>query len=108
VLGSRIIQYKGHEIDLNPPWKRIDLRQALIDAVGIDIASHPDGPSLEVAMSAKGLKFKPESARGKLIDGLLGDFLEPNLIQPTFLVDYRAISRRWPRANRRSADGGAL
>jgi lysyl-tRNA synthetase class 2 len=39
-------------------------------------------------MQANGLKPKPGVTRGKLIDGLLGDFLEPNLIQPTFLYDY--------------------
>lgn len=88
VLGTRIIHYNGHEIDLTPPWKRVDLRQSLIEASGIDIAQHADGPSLEAAMAAKGLKFKPGTARGKLIDGLLGDFLEPNFIQPTFLYDY--------------------
>ena len=88
VLGTRVIHYNGHEIDLNPPWKRVDLRQSLLEASGIDIAQHPDGPSLEAAMAAKGLKFKPGAARGKLIDGLLGDFLEPTFIQPTFLYDY--------------------
>ncbi|MHC1782654.1 MAG: amino acid--tRNA ligase-related protein [Anaerolineaceae bacterium] len=34
------------------------------------------------------MHFKPGTARGKLIDGLLGDFLEPTLKQPTFLYDY--------------------
>lgn len=88
VLGTRIIHYNGHEIDLTPPWKRVDLRQSLLEASGIDISQHEDGPSLEAAMAAKGLKFKPGAARGKLIDGLLGDFLEPTFIQPTFLYDY--------------------
>lgn len=88
VLGSRTFIYNDQEIDMNPPWKRIDLRQALIDAVGIDIHQHPDGESLGRAMKERRLNFKPGSPRGKLIDGMLGDFLEPNLIQPTFLYDY--------------------
>jgi lysyl-tRNA synthetase class 2 len=39
-------------------------------------------------MRQRGLHANPNIPRGKLIDGLLGDFLEPTLIQPTFLYDY--------------------
>ena len=88
VNGSYKLDFDGQEIDLTPPWKRLELRQGLIDAVGIDINAHPDAASLEAAMTAKGLKFKPGSPRGKLIEAMLGDFLEPTLIQPTFIYDY--------------------
>jgi lysyl-tRNA synthetase class 2 len=88
VLGTRKVPYKGQEIDFNPPWKRLDLRQALIAAVGVDIEAHPTTESLFEAMKAKGLNPKPGTARGKLIDGMLGDHLEPTLFQPTFLIDY--------------------
>ena len=88
VVGKRSIIFNGHEINLEPPWKRIELRQALIDAVGIDISAHPTAESLATAMTKEGLKPRPGSTRGKLIDGMLGDFLEPNLIQPTSLYDY--------------------
>lgn len=88
VLGRQRFTFKGHEISMEPPWRRIQLRQALIDAVGIDIDQHLTGESLAQAMQQKGLPFKPGSTRGKLIDGMLGDFVEPNLIQPTFIYDY--------------------
>lgn len=88
VLGTRQVTFNGNTIDFNPPWRRLNLRQALIDAVGIDIEAHPTTESLFTAMQAKDLKPKPGAARGKLIDGLLGDHLEPTLIQPTFLYDY--------------------
>jgi lysyl-tRNA synthetase class 2 len=39
-------------------------------------------------MAAKGLKFNPNATRGKLIDGMIGDYLEPNCIQPTFIYNY--------------------
>jgi lysyl-tRNA synthetase class 2 len=39
-------------------------------------------------MKSKDMKFKPGSTWGKLIDGLIGDYLEPNFIQPTILYDY--------------------
>jgi lysyl-tRNA synthetase class 2 len=88
VLGRRTIQFQGQEINLEPPWKRLDLRQGLVEVMGIDINEFPDAHSLGTAMKAKGLVIDPNATRGKLIDALLGDFLEPNLIQPTFLYDY--------------------
>jgi lysyl-tRNA synthetase, class II len=88
VLGTRKVTFDGKELDFNPPWKRVELRQGLIDACGIDIAQHPTDESLEKAMAAKGIKLKPGLPRGKLIDQLIGDYLEVNFIQPTFLYDY--------------------
>jgi lysyl-tRNA synthetase class 2 len=88
VLGTLKIKYDGHEIDLTPPWKRLELRQGIIEAAGIDIEQHRDTASLAAAMQSKGLNVKPDSTRGKLVDALIGDFLEPNFIQPTFLYNY--------------------
>ena len=88
VLGTLKIKYDGHEIDLTPPWKRLELRQGIIEAAGIDIEQHRDTASLAAAMQSKGLNVKPDATRGKLVDALIGDFLEPNFIQPTFLYNY--------------------
>lgn len=88
VLGTRVVHFKGHQIDLTPPWQRMDLTDGLIEATGIDLNQCPTAESLETAMRAKGMHPQPGQARGKLIDGLLGDYLEPTLIQPTFLYDY--------------------
>lgn len=88
VLHTLKIQFKDQEIDLTPPWKRVELRQGIIDACGIDIDQHPDADSLFKAMAEKGMTPKPDSTRGKLIDALIGDLLEPNFIHPTFLYNY--------------------
>jgi lysyl-tRNA synthetase, class II len=88
VLGRRTIHFQGQEINLEPPWKRINLSQGLAEVTGIDISEHASAQSLGKAMQAKGMAVDPNATRGKLIDALLGDFLEPNLIQPTFLYDY--------------------
>ncbi len=93
VLGTTTVNYRGEEIDLSPPWKRIELAQALKDSVGIDIRDHVDAGSLRKAMAAKGHDASAQASRGKLIDILLGNALEPTLIQPTILYDYpREIS----------------
>ena len=102
VLGTRKLVFDGHEIDFNPPWKRVDLRKGLIEACGIDIDQYPTAETLAQAMRARNMKFKPNEARGKLIDFLLGEYLEPTFIQPPFLYDYpRDIS---PLAKNRPGD----
>jgi len=88
VLGRRTVVYDGQELDFNPPWRRLELRQGILDTAGIDISLYPTGEGLAEAMRAKGINVKPGSPRGKLIDALLSDFLEPTLIQPTFLYNY--------------------
>jgi len=88
VLGTTKITFDGQEIDLSPPWQRVELRQGILDAAGIDIEDYKTDESLEEAMESKGLKPKPGAPRGKLIDALIGDFLEPNFIQPTILYNY--------------------
>lgn len=88
VLGRRTFTYAGHEISLEPPWQRIELRRGLMDAAGIDIQEHATAESLAAAMKAKDIEAKPGYTRGKLIDVLISTCLEPNLIQPTFLYNY--------------------
>jgi len=88
VHGTTSIEYRGEQIELAPPWKRQTLHAALLEASGIDIEQHTTADSLRQAMRAKGLQASENAERGKLIDSLLGNTLEPNLIQPTFLFDY--------------------
>jgi lysyl-tRNA synthetase class 2 len=93
VAGGRVVKYGEHQIDVTRPWKRMTLRDGLLSASGIDIDACPTTESLANAMESRGIAVNPDYTRGKLIDGLLGDFLEPNIIQPTFLYDYpREIS----------------
>src|SRR5262245_6457548 len=43
VLGTMKIKYKDNEIDLTPPWRRLTLRDAIIEGAGIDYAQYPTG-----------------------------------------------------------------
>ena len=88
VLGRRTLTYQGQEIILEPPWARIPLQEAILELAGIDLEGHPTAESLAKAMRARDLQPDPRAPRGKLVDSLLGDFVEPNLIQPTFVYDY--------------------
>ncbi|MEJ2757278.1 MAG: lysine--tRNA ligase [Anaerolineales bacterium] len=88
VTGGTTVTFQGHEIDFSQPWKRMELNDGILELAGIDLSEHPDSASLAKAMKAKGLDVFPETPRGKLIDTLIGEFLEPTFIQPTFLYNY--------------------
>ena len=88
VLGTSKITFNGHEIDLTPPWKRLEMRQAIIEATGIDISQHPTAELLSAALTEKNIKHNPNAQRGKLVGALMDEFIEPNCIQPTFIYDY--------------------
>ncbi|MBN1119738.1 MAG: lysine--tRNA ligase [Anaerolineae bacterium] len=88
VTGSPVITFQGHKVDLTPPWKRITLRDAIIENTGIDYTEHTDAASLTAVMKEKGKHPSPDSTWGKLVDSLLGTDVEPGLIQPTFITDY--------------------
>jgi lysyl-tRNA synthetase class 2 len=88
VHGTTSIIYQGHEIDLAPPWPRITMREAVLEHAGIDYADHSDAESLRAAMLDAGKAPREDSSWGQLIDSLLGTYVEPNLIQPTFVINY--------------------
>ncbi|MDQ2693745.1 MAG: lysine--tRNA ligase [Chloroflexota bacterium] len=90
VLGTQKIVYKHNEIDLTPPWKRLEMRQGILETSGIDIAEYETAEQLFRAIKERHPNRVPDpkATRGKLIDYLLGEFLEPTLIQPTFLYNY--------------------
>ena len=88
VLGDTKVTCGGRTIDLTPPWQRIYLRQAIKAYCGIDFEDYPDTSSLRSRMEEMGMGVDPSKERGRLIDELLSTFVEPTLIQPTFLLDY--------------------
>jgi lysyl-tRNA synthetase class 2 len=88
VLGSTQITFQGHQIDLAPPWRRWSLRDAIRELTGIDYVDFPTLDSLWAETKRRGLDLSPQPTWGKLIDELLGEIVEPTLIQPTFIKDY--------------------
>jgi lysyl-tRNA synthetase, class II len=87
-LGTTKITHEGHEIDLSPPWRRWKLRDAIREITGIDYAEHKDAESLYQALVRMGGTPEHKSSWGKLIDPTLINYVESELIQPTFLYDY--------------------
>ena len=88
VLGSTEVKYGEHTLNFKPPWKRISLRDAVTQFSGIDFVQYPEAELLRQKMREKGLEVDPKKNWAKLVDELISTFVEPQLIQPTFLIDY--------------------
>lgn len=88
VTGSKTVSFQGQEINLDGPWQRITLREAIKKFAEIDYMDFPTVESLGPAVRDLGGHVAPQSSWGKLIDDLLGEFVEPQLIQPTIVTDY--------------------
>jgi lysyl-tRNA synthetase class 2 len=87
-LGTTKVTYQGHSLDFTPPWRHLELRQGLKETTGIDIADHPSADALRAVLEKAGKAPDPQASRGKLIDFMISEFLEPTMIQPTLLYDY--------------------
>jgi lysyl-tRNA synthetase class 2 len=81
------IEFKGETIDFNLPWKRIPLLAALAEYGGVDIEGKSEEEIRKVAKS-KGIEGYEEIGIGKIINVLYDKLVEPNLRQPTFIIDY--------------------
>jgi lysyl-tRNA synthetase class 2 len=88
LYGKKTIMFQGNEISFSDSWRRLTLREAIQQFVEIDYMEYPTAEALGQAIGEIGGHAPPGSSWGKLIDGLLGDFVEPRLIQPTFITHY--------------------
>ena len=88
ILGTNKIEFGDNIINFKPPWQRLELRQAIIKHGNIDFEEYPDTDSLRAEMLRLGMESDPQKDRGRLIDELISTSVEPNLKQPTFLLDY--------------------
>ncbi|MBU1034374.1 lysine--tRNA ligase [Patescibacteria group bacterium] len=85
--GSLKVRYGEHEIDFTAPWPRIDFRQGILDATGIDIEKIKR-EELVKKMKKAGIEADYTAGLGKLFDELYKDAIRNKQIGPVFVVDY--------------------
>ncbi|MDD4859685.1 MAG: lysine--tRNA ligase [Dehalococcoidales bacterium] len=90
ILGTTEVKWGEHIIDFKSPWPRISLHDAVKEYSGIDFVKYPRADSLREKMQEMNIKIDPAKNWAKLVDELVSTFVEPKLIQPTFLIDYPA------------------
>ena len=88
VLGTTNMKFGDTIIEFRPPWPRLSFRDAITQYSGIDFVQYPSADMLRAKMREKGIEVDPKANWAHLVDDLLSKFVEPKLIQPTFLIDY--------------------
>jgi len=102
VLGETHFKYQENTIDMTGPWRRLTLKDALIELGGIDPSILDDRERLLDFAGSQGIEIRKAKRVGKILAKLFDVLVEPKLIEPTFVVDYPVeIS---PLARRNSSD----
>jgi lysyl-tRNA synthetase class 2 len=96
---AKEIDYAG-EIDFATPWKRITLRDAILDKAGVDVLAHRDSGALVAAAKERGIALDPTEVWPQLVDELLSKHVEPELKDPTFITDYPVELSPFAKAHR--------
>jgi lysyl-tRNA synthetase class 2 len=83
-LGTTKVTFRGHAVDLAPPWNRLRLIDAL-DELGLWTRDEDD---LRDRLVEHGVDVSQDRSWAQLVDHALSHFIEPELIEPTILSDY--------------------
>jgi len=85
---AEAVGYEG-ELDFSAPWRRETLAEAIGSRTKVDVLADRELASLQAAMREQGLDVpEAEETWGQLVDHLLSKHVEPELVQPTFVMDY--------------------
>ncbi|MDP3182735.1 MAG: lysine--tRNA ligase [Desulfobaccales bacterium] len=88
LLGSLRLNYQGDEVDLTPPWRRLDLRESLTQVGSIPAAVVRDRQALVTLAQEEGITLRPGEGYGRALTKLFDLTVEPKLVQPTFIFGY--------------------
>jgi lysyl-tRNA synthetase class 2 len=86
--GSAQVSYAGQRIDLEAPFARLSVRDALVAHAGVSPAEADDAAALHARLKALGDEPPAHWKLAELQFGLFEAAVEDKLVQPTFIVDY--------------------
>lgn len=99
-LGTKVINYQGTEINLTPPWQRMDMTEAVKKYTGVDFGEIETDEEARAVAKAKGLEVDKNMTRGHIIAEMFEEFVEKHLIQPIFItghpVEISPLAKRNP------------
>jgi len=87
VNGTSKATFGEHNIDFKAPYKRITMRDSILEFTGFDIYDKTED-EIRAAAKAMHIEVDETMGKGKLIDEIFGEKCEGNYIQPTFITDY--------------------
>ena len=88
VLGTTTIVYNGVEMDLGKPFERITMLDAVKKYAGVDFNEIKTDEEAKAIAKEKGIEFEKRHKKGDILNLFFEEFVEHNLIQPTFLMDH--------------------
>jgi lysyl-tRNA synthetase class 2 len=101
-IGTTKVSFRGHEVDLEPPWRRVKL----IDALEAEAVWTRDADDLRSRLSERDVDTGRDETWGQLVDHALSHLVEPKLIEPTILYDYPVELS--PLARRKEGEEGVV
>jgi lysyl-tRNA synthetase, class II len=88
ICGTTSISYQGRTIDFGPDWQRVSIPEAIAERTGIDIMRITELGPLQQAIRDAGLRVENKPSWAKQVDELFSEYVQPLLIQPTFVIDH--------------------
>ena len=91
------------EIDLTPPFKRISMMSGIEEAMGVTLPELDDPeiePKLIKLLADHGVECTPPHTTARLLDALVGEYLEANIIHPTFITEQPEIMSPLAKSHR--------
>lgn len=88
VVGSTVLNYGGYELDLGKPFERLTMVDSVKKYAGVDFNEIPDTAAAKALAKEKGIEFEERHAKGDILNLFFEEYVEKNLIQPTFIMDY--------------------
>jgi lysyl-tRNA synthetase class 2 len=88
VLGTPVIKYQDHVIDLTPPWRRWSYHQAIVEVNRLDPAVLKDRTRALAAAKELSVPVDPQWPLFDIVNEIFEETVEANLQQPTFITDY--------------------
>jgi len=88
VTGGTVVTYQDQTVDFGPDWPRLALPAAIQEHTGIDITQATTAAALWDAIRQANLSVEKKATWGKQVDELFSTYVQPTLIQPTFVIDY--------------------
>ena len=88
VLGTTTVNYGGHELDLGKPFARITMVDAVKQYTGVDFDQVKDTEEAKAIAKERHVEFEDRHQKGDILNLFFEEFVEKNLIQPTFIIDY--------------------
>ena len=88
VMGTTTIPYADVEIDLGKPFERLTMVDAIKKYAGVDFDEIQTTEEAKKLADEKGVHYEERHVRGDIINLFFEEFVEENLIQPTFIMDH--------------------